>query len=82
MSISAYQLGVAQQHLSVSKSDTTNIVSPIRRLYVGTGGNINIADLENNSVIYKNVPSSAVIDMNILRVNETDTTAADFVGLI
>jgi hypothetical protein len=51
-------------------------------LYVGTGGNINIADLENNSVIYKNVPSSAVIDMNILRVNETDTTAADFVGLI
>jgi hypothetical protein len=80
MSISAYQLGVATQHVAVTPDDTTNIVTSPRRLFIGSGGDINVTDQEGVSLIYKNVPSGYALDIVVKRVNATDTTAGDIIG--
>ena len=70
----------------VTPSDTINLVHPSggkargAALYVGTGGDVSVWD-GNNSVVLKNVANSQFLPINVLRVNDTGTTATDIVAL-
>ena len=68
-------------HFSVTPHDTNPLPKVTRALYVGTGGNIAIADMRGNEEIYVNVPDGATLFIRATRVLDTDTTADDIVGL-
>jgi hypothetical protein len=79
MSLSAYNLGVAQQHASITPNNSVNIGNP-RRLYIGTGGDLNVTDMEGVSIIYRNVPSAFQMDLMVSKVNATNTTASNIIA--
>lgn len=76
------ELGVSSFFLAVTPSDSTNLTSPSRALYVGTTGNVNVLSFDSASnVIFRNVPSGFILPISVLRVNATDTSATNIVAL-
>lgn len=53
---------------------------PFRRLYVGVSGDVSIVTLGGTAVTFKAVPVG-VIDVGLVRVNSTATTATNMVGI-
>lgn len=51
-----------------------------RALFVGTGGNVNVR-VAGATVLYKNVPSGAILPVQASMVVGTSTTATDIVAL-
>lgn len=66
-------------------SDDTDLFPAPRAIYVGTGGDIVMAPTGNIGdrplVIFKSVPSGAVLEIAASRIMATDTTATDMVAL-
>jgi hypothetical protein len=67
---------------SVAPSDSLNFAEPTRALYVGSGGNIAVVMLSGAVLTLANVMSGALLPVRVKRVNATDTTAAQIVGLV
>lgn len=66
----------------VTASDTTELSSVSRALYVGTGGTISVLMNDGTTAVFKNVPSGSILPIRIRRVNSTGTvTAADLLAL-
>ena len=77
------ELGVATIAFDVTPSDSTNITSPCRALYVGTGGDLNVLPLDNAApVMMYNVPTGATLYFSAVRVYSTNTTASNIVALV
>jgi hypothetical protein len=74
------ELGVSGNFEAATPSDTTNLNSPTRRLYLGSGGNLNVrpTDAPTSDVLLSNLPSGWV-DLSVVRVSETGTTASNIV---
>lgn len=53
---------------------------PCRALYVGTGGDLTIRMLSNNTAEFKNVPSGTILDVQATEVTAV-TGAADILAL-
>ena len=76
------ELGVADQYTNITPSDSTNMHSTSRALWVGTGGDLNIArESDGQSRIFRNVPSGYMLPVATVRVNSTNTTASNIVAL-
>jgi len=67
---------------AITPSDATEIAPNYRAIYVGVGGDINIL-LANDTtpVLLKDVQTGTVLDMIVLKVYDTSTTATNLVGL-
>lgn len=66
---------------AVTISDTINLDQTARLLYVGTGGNVTVVNLDDTTVTFKNVVGgSSIGPFFIKRVNSTGTTASDIVA--
>jgi len=77
----ALEIGVSGSPTAVTPSNTTNLSSPARYLFVGTGGDLNIVGATNDeSVLHRNVPSGTFFMAYIRRVNSTGTTASNIVA--
>ena len=50
-------------------------------VYVGTGGDVSIAMQNNQSQVYKAVPSGTTLILAARRVNATNTTALNLLAL-
>lgn len=75
-------LGVSDAYSNVTPSDTTNLRSPSRALWIGTGGDVNIArPSDNQSFLFVNVPSGYRLDVATIRVNDTNTTASNIINM-
>ena len=76
------ELGVSSFFLAVTPSDSDNLTSPSRALYVGNGGDLNVVSFDSpENVIFRNVPSGYTLPISVLRVNSTDTSATNIVAL-
>lgn len=77
------ELGVSGNFEEVSVSDTVNLNSPTRRLYLGNGGNLNVrpTDRPTSDVILRNLPSGYMLDLSVIRVSDTNTTASSIVAI-
>jgi hypothetical protein len=76
------ELGVSSYFEAITPSDSTNMTSPSRALYVGTGGNLNVLSFDSaTNVLFRNLPSGFVLPISVIRVNSTDTTASNIVSL-
>lgn len=58
-----------------------DLVRDIRSFYVGTTGNVSVTCPDGSSALFKNIPAGLIIPVECRRVNLTNTTAADIVGL-
>lgn len=72
----------AKQGFAVTPSDTVDLSAPCRALYVGTGGDVTVIQLDNSTAVtFKNVASGAILPIQVARVKATATTATDIVAL-
>jgi len=66
--------------VAVTKSDVTVYQPFLRQLYVGTGGDVVVADAANEVITFKNVQDGSTIGPFFVRRVLAATTAADIVG--
>lgn len=66
---------------AVTTSDSTNLSSFARALYVGVGGNIAAVMPNDDVVTFSNVPTGTILPVRVKRVNATNTTATNIVAL-
>ncbi len=71
----------ANTFAAVTTSDTANLASTARALFVGTAGNMVVVGADGVAVTFKNVAAGTLLPLNAVRVNATSTTAADIVAL-
>lgn len=72
----------ADNAFAIAPSDTVDFTSMARGIYVGTAGNI-VAVMRNGAVItFSNVPAGMILPIRCSRVNSTNTTASNMVGLV
>ncbi len=72
----------AQNAFAVTPSDSVDLTSPARALYIGGGGNLKINDSGSGTVIFYNVAAGSILPVMARRVYSTDTTATNIVALI
>lgn len=77
------------QMLSTSPAQGAFVVSPnntqvftIRSLWIGTGGDVSVEFELGQRVLFKNIPDGTLLPIAPKRVNFTNTTATDILGLI
>ena len=66
---------------AVTPSNTADLDSVPRALYVGTGGDLSVNMPDGATITFKNYPSGAFFPVRVARVNATGTTATDIVAL-
>lgn len=66
---------------AVTTSDSVNLSSIARGLYIGTGGNVAAVMPDDSVVVFSNVPTGMILPVRAKRVNATNTTASDIVAL-
>lgn len=71
----------AMSALAVTPSDTTDLATPARALYVGTSGDLSIITPDGVTVLFASVPSSFILPVAAIRVRSTATTATNVVAL-
>lgn len=76
------ELGVATTAFAITLSDTTNVESQTRALYVGTAGDINVTMKDGGEVILQSVPQGTMLFLSFARINSTDTGASNLVAFV
>lgn len=67
--------------IAITPADT-DLVQPVRAIYVGGSGNVKINDTGNGAVTFYNVPAGVILPVMARRIYATGTTATNIVGLI
>lgn len=76
-------LSSASGAIAVTTSDTTNLTTNGRALYVGTGGTVSVLMADGTTGVFSNVQDGTLLPIHFKRVNTTGTvTAANMVALI
>lgn len=73
--------GSAANATNVTPSDSVNLASPSRALYVGGAGNISAVMLGGQTILLTGVPAGTTLPLQVSRVNATLTTATLIVSL-
>ena len=71
----------ANNAFAVTPHDSTNFTNNADYLYVGTGGNVVVVDVNDGVTTFTAVPSGGIIPIRAKRVNSTSTTASNIVGM-
>lgn len=66
---------------AITPHDSTDFVRTTRGIYVGTTGNIVVVFPDATTATFSNVPAGAILPVRAIRVNSTNTTASNLVGL-
>lgn len=68
--------------IEVSPSDTVDLTSPVRALYIGVGGTLRITNAKGNVRNFVALPQGIILPVAATRIHATGTTADSIVGLI
>lgn len=72
----------ARSAAAITPSDSVNLAVATRGLYVGVAGDVVVLMADDSAVVtLKNLAAGSVHPISVKRVNSTDTTATDIVGL-
>lgn len=71
----------AEDASAVTPSDSTNLTSAARALYIGTAGNVTLVTIGGSVITFSNVQSGSILPVRTTRVNATNTTATNIVAL-
>lgn len=67
--------------IAITPSDS-DLVTPVRALYIGGSGNVTINDTGGGAVTFAGVQAGSILPVMARRVWATGTTATSIVGLI
>jgi hypothetical protein len=81
MAFSANDSAPARSWRAISPSDTVNMPSGCRSLYVGGGGNLSLVGDDDNVATFTAVPAGVVLPCGPKRVNATGTSATLLLAL-
>lgn len=71
----------ARQANAVTPSDGTPLAVVAKGLYIGTGGNVTLRAVDSAAdAVYKNLANGSYINVQVLYVRLTGTTALDIVA--
>ena len=71
----------AMSAIAVTPSDTTDLATPARAMYVGTSSDLSIITPDGVTVLFASVPSGFILPVAAIRVRATATTATNVVAL-
>lgn len=66
---------------AVTPSDSTNLSSVARAIYIGAAGNVAAVMPDDSVVTFVGLQAGAILPVRIKRVNATNTTATSIVAL-
>lgn len=66
----------------ITPSNSIVFDPPLRGLYVGVTGNINLVTANGNTILFSNVPAGLILPVYCAQVLSTNTTATTMIGLI
>lgn len=66
---------------AITPHDSTNFVRATRGIYVGGAGNVVVVFDDDSTATFLSVPAGLILPVRATRVNATDTTATNMVGL-
>ena len=66
---------------AITKSDTTDFTFYVRGIYVGGAGDVVVVNMDGTTATFSSVPAGTVLPVKARRVNSTNTTATNMVGL-
>jgi hypothetical protein len=65
----------------VTPSDSVDLPTSARSLYVGGGGNVTVIDVSGNQSTFMNVQPGSIIPLRVSKVLVTGTTATSILAL-
>lgn len=68
-------------YFSITPSDATDFAEVANSIRVGTGGDVAAVRPDGTVVVFKNCAAGETLPIRARRVNATNTTASDLVGL-
>lgn len=68
-------------YFAITTSDTVNFNFIVRAIYVGVTGNVVIVRPDGTPITFTAVPAGAILPVNAIRVNTTNTTASSMIGM-
>ena len=71
----------ATDYFAITPHDSNNEAVAFRAIYVGVAGNVTVVSANGNVVTFKNAQAGSVLPVEGVRVNATNTSATDLVGL-
>ena len=72
----------ARNYFAVTPHDTTKFTFETRGLFIGVGGDVAVLGFgDSTAVVFKNVASGTMMPLRAVRVDSTNTTATDIVGV-
>lgn len=72
----------AQAAYEITTTDTTAFASPFRALYIGGAGNVALITFGGASITFNGLLAGSILPVGGQRVNATNTTATNLVGII
>ena len=76
----------ARHVVAITPSDTNDLADTPKGIYVGTGGDVALiaagAPAQASAVVFRNLPSGALLPVRVRRIVATGTTAADLLALV
>lgn len=72
---------VSLVYAAVTPSDSTDLTTIARAIYVGGAGNVVAVMHDNTTCTFSNVPAGAILPIAVRRINATSTTATNIVAL-
>lgn len=81
-SLNAADAAPGKESVAITASDSLNLTNgPCRAIFVGTAGNISLVTPGGTTLVFKNLSSGSMLAQGALRVNATNTTAADLIAI-
>ena len=74
-------LNVSITYEAVTPSDSTDLTTLARAIYVGGAGNVVAVQHDGTAVTFTAVPAGTVLPIAVRRINSTSTTATSIVAL-
>ncbi len=71
----------SRRYAAITTSDATNLTELTKALFIGVAGNVVVVGLDDVPVTFKNCQAGSILPVRAKRVNATNTTATDIVGL-
>lgn len=79
--VETQSLSVSWFYEAVTPSDSTDLGSLCRAIYVGGAGNVVAVRHDGTAVTFSSVPAGTVLPIAVRRINSTSTTATSIVAL-
>ncbi len=72
----------AEDCFVIAPSDSAELPRATKAIYIGEGGDVALIPVRGKTpIIFRNLPSGAILDVRVRAIHATGTTARELVGL-